>query len=387
MIRAWRYVVGKTGREDVDPSTTRASVLDPEHAVLWIDAEAPADDDELARAQGASSASATTVVDAILNPRERTKLMRYGDYFHVAVHDCECDATGRAAGRSTSSPARAGCSPSAIRSDDGTPVDLDEVARRFELQRSEHQHAPSRASCSGRCSTCIVDRYFDVTDAIDDRLDEIEDVVFSETPPPGVPREIFAVRSDLTTLRRAAAPMREVLNAIIRREIDFVDDEAIVHFHDVYDRVLRVGDLIEAQRDLLTGLLEANLAVTSNQLNQVMKKMTSWGAILIVATLIAGIYGMNFRHMPELRLAVRLPVRARPHGHHDVRALAVLQAEGLAVASASSSAGSSSTTSSKLRRLPITRLEPPPHLEQHDGDCRPRSPPPPSTSAGGSCTA
>jgi magnesium transporter len=69
----------------------------------------------------------------------------------------------------------------------------------------------------------------------------------------------------------------------------------------VYDRVLRVGDLVEAQRDLLTGLLEANLAVTSNQLNQVMKKMTSWGAILIVATLIAGIYGMNFRHMPELR--------------------------------------------------------------------------------------
>jgi magnesium transporter len=116
-----------------------------------------------------------------------------------------------------------------------------------------------------------------------------------------VPREIFAVRSDLTTVRRAAAPLREVVNAIIRREIEFVDDQAIVHFHDVYDRVLRVGDLVEAQRDLLTGLLEANLAVTSNQLNQVMKKMTSWGAILIVATLIAGIYGMNFRHMPELR--------------------------------------------------------------------------------------
>ena len=73
-----------------------------------------------------------------------------------------------------------------------------------------------------------------------------------------------------------------------------------MHFHDLYDRVLRVGDLIESQRDLLTGLLEANLAVISNQLNQVMKKMTSWGAILIVATLIAGIYGMNFRHMPEL---------------------------------------------------------------------------------------
>ncbi len=115
------------------------------------------------------------------------------------------------------------------------------------------------------------------------------------------------MRRDLTTVRRAAAPLREVVNAIIRREIEFVGDEAIVHFHDVYDRVLRVGDLVEAQRDLLTGLLEANLAVTSNQLNQVMKKMTSWGAILIVATLIAGIYGMNFRHMPELKWAFGYP--------------------------------------------------------------------------------
>jgi magnesium transporter len=101
--------------------------------------------------------------------------------------------------------------------------------------------------------------------------------------------------------------MREVVNAIIRKEIDFIDEPAIVYFHDIYDRVLRVGDLIESQRDLLTGLLEANLAVTSNQLNQVMKKMTSWGAILIVATLIAGIYGMNFRHMPELKWAFGYP--------------------------------------------------------------------------------
>ena len=73
-----------------------------------------------------------------------------------------------------------------------------------------------------------------------------------------------------------------------------------MHFRDIYDRVLRVLDLIESQRDLLTGLLEADLAVISNRLNQVMKKITSWGAILVVATLIAGIYGMNFRHMPEL---------------------------------------------------------------------------------------
>ena len=136
-------------------------------------------------------------------------------------------------------------------SDDGTPVDLDEVARRFELQRAEHS-TTEQGFLLWALFDVIVDRYFEVTDEVDDRLDEIEEVVFTDNPPPAVPREIFTVRSDLTTLRRAA-PMREVVNAIIRREIDFVDDEAIVHFHDIYDRVLRVVDLVESQRDLLTG--------------------------------------------------------------------------------------------------------------------------------------
>jgi magnesium transporter len=298
VIRAWRYTSGRDGREDVPIDRVR-ELCDPGHSVLWLDAQSPEDTEQLHELKSELGMSAT-VVDAILNPRERTKLMRYGDYFHVAVHDCECDddtvqsreidvVTGPGWLLTVRHPG-----------DDGSNFDLDEVARRFDLQREEHAET-EQGFLLWAIFDVIVDRYFDVTDEVDDRLDAIEDIVFSPAPPTDVPREIFTVRSDLSTLRRAAAPLREVVNAIIRREIDFVDDHAIVHFHDVYDRVLRVGDLVEAQRDLLTGLLEANLAVTSNQLNQVMKKMTSWGAILIVATLIAGIYGMNFRHMPELR--------------------------------------------------------------------------------------
>src|SRR5207245_2197240 len=84
--------------------------------------------------------------------------------------------------------------------------------------------------------------------------------------------------------------------------------DVIVHSQDVYDHVLRVTDWIETQRDLLTGLLEADLAVVSNRLNQVMKRMTSWGAILLGSTLIAGIYGMNFKNMPELGWAFGYPL-------------------------------------------------------------------------------
>ena len=298
MIRAWRYVPGHEGREDV-PADRIAATKQPDGSVLWIDAESPDDTEQLHELKTELGMGAT-VVDAILNPRERTKLMRYGDYFHVAVHDCDC-TKDTVSSREIDIVTGPGWLLTVRHPDDhGTPVDLDEVARRFELQRAEHRET-EQGFLMWAIFDVIVDRYFDVTDEVDDRLDAIEDIVFSPEPPTDVPREIFTVRSDLSTVRRAAAPLREVVNAIIRREIDFVDDEAIVHFHDVYDRVLRVGDLIEAQRDLLTGLLEANLAVTSNQLNQVMKKMTSWGAILIVATLIAGIYGMNFRHMPELR--------------------------------------------------------------------------------------
>jgi magnesium transporter len=297
VIRAWRYVSGKEGRDDVSVDAITAEAPSGS-AVLWIDATA--EDHEKLQELKAGLGMGAAVVDAVLNPRERTKLMRYGNYFHVAVHDCDCLAT-EVQSREIDVVTGPGWlltvrHPSA----DGTQLDLDEVARRFELQRAEHG-SNEQGYLLWALFDVVVDRYFDVTDRVDNRLDEIEEIVFSESPPAGIPREIFDVRSDLTVVRRAAAPLREVVNAIIRREIDFVDDEAIVHFHDVYDRVLRVGDLVESQRDLLTGLLEANLAVTSNLLNQVMKKMTSWGAILIVATLIAGIYGMNFRHMPELR--------------------------------------------------------------------------------------
>src|SRR3954464_42413 len=309
VIRAWRYVAGREGREDV-PVDQVTGLEDAGRSVLWIDAESPEDTEQLHHLKTQLGMSAT-VVDAILNPRERTKLMRYGDYFHVAVHDCDC-SRGEVISREIDIVTGPGWLLTVGHSDDnGEEVDLEEVARRFELQRAEHSQT-EQGFLLWAIFDVLVDGYFDVTDMVDDRLDDVEEKVFPTDPDDlsstvNVSKEIFAVRSDLTVVRRAAAPLREVVNAIIRREIEFVDNQGIVHVHDVYDRVLRGGDLVEAQRDLLNGLLEANLAVTSNQLNQVMKKMTSWGAILIVATLIAGIYGMNFRHMPELRWAFGYP--------------------------------------------------------------------------------
>ena len=125
---------------------------------------------------------------------------------------------------------------------------------------------------------------------------------------PSIPREIFTLRRvDRRVPPRGRAAPRGARAAPPQGGRPCIGDAAITHLQDVYDHTLRVLDLIESQRELLTGLLEGQLAVQSNQMNRVMKATSSWGAILIASTLIAGIYGMNFEHMPELEWVFGYP--------------------------------------------------------------------------------
>jgi magnesium transporter len=179
-------------------------------------------------------------------------------------------------------------------------MDLTEVKRRFGRVRLECQNDDLGCALWSLLDV-IVDGYFTITDLVDERLDDIEEIVFGIERHDAIPQEVFTLRRSLVQFRRAAAPLREVISTLLRREVEWIGPESIVLMQDVYDHSLRIADLIESQRDLLTGLLEAHLAVVSNRMNDVMKKTSSYGAILLVSTLIAGIYGMNFRYMPELR--------------------------------------------------------------------------------------
>jgi magnesium transporter len=154
----------------------------------------------------------------------------------------------------------------------------------------------------------IVDGYFDVLERLEDRAEDIEDEVFSTEMPESVQRKIFRLKKDLLRFRRGIAPLREVLDVLQRRTVDVVTERLEPYYRDVYDHVLRVTDFVDSLRDLLSSALEASLAVVSNRLNEVMKQLTSWAAIILVPTLIAGIYGMNFEHMPELHWYVGYPL-------------------------------------------------------------------------------
>jgi len=151
----------------------------------------------------------------------------------------------------------------------------------------------------------LVDGYFDSTDVLEDQLEEIEDRIFRDPventrAEQQVQEELFAVRRKLLELRRAVMPLREVLSALLRREVASVDGDALIGLRDTFDKLLRAVDIVDELRELVGNAVDAHLAVMSNQMNAVMKQLTAWGSIVFGATLIAGIYGMNFQHMPEL---------------------------------------------------------------------------------------
>jgi magnesium transporter len=148
----------------------------------------------------------------------------------------------------------------------------------------------------------IVDGYFDATDRAEEDLEKLEERIFGEQLAEErlVQEELFDIRRELLKFRRAVVPLREVLAELMRGQLDWVDETTRVHLQDVYDHVLRAIDLLDGQRELMGNAVDAHLAIISNRMNEVMKMMTSWGAILLGSTLIAGIFGMNFRHMPEL---------------------------------------------------------------------------------------
>ncbi len=173
------------------------------------------------------------------------------------------------------------------------------------IQRFERRCAD--APDSGRLLLTIldelVDGYFDSTDLIETRLESLEERIFGDNAhaETRIQQELFGIRRELLELRRVVMPLREVLAALSRMEVPWINGEAIVQCRDTYDKLLRVVDVVDEQRELIGNAVDAHLAVMSNQMNLVMKKLTAWGAIVFGATLIAGIYGMNFEHMPELR--------------------------------------------------------------------------------------
>jgi magnesium transporter len=154
----------------------------------------------------------------------------------------------------------------------------------------------------------IVDQYFPVVDALEDELEALEDDIFGSAFRRETTSRIYGLKRDLLNLKRAVSPLVDVCNRLMRFDLPLIPDDTRPYYRDVYDHVIRTNEMVDMLRELLTTALEANLSLISVSQNDAMKRLAGWAAIIAVPTMIAGIYGMNFDLMPELRWRWGYPV-------------------------------------------------------------------------------
>jgi magnesium transporter len=146
----------------------------------------------------------------------------------------------------------------------------------------------------------IVDEYLPLLDTLSDQMDSLEDQIFADFQAEAV-EDIFRIKKELLVLRRAVTPLRDVFNTLLRREQPLFSRETHTYFQDVFDHLIRVADTIDTLRDMIGSMMDAYLSISGNRMNMIMKRLTSISTILMSVTLVAGIYGMNFDYMPELK--------------------------------------------------------------------------------------
>ena len=153
----------------------------------------------------------------------------------------------------------------------------------------------------------VVDDYQPVIAGLEDDIEEVEQQVFSPTRDNPAER-IYKLKREVLEFHRAAAPLVEPLDRLARGEFELVHGDVRNYFRDVHDHLLRVVESVDGFREMLTSVLEANLTQVSVRQNEDVRKISAWVAIVAVPTMIAGIYGMNFEHMPELRWTFGYPL-------------------------------------------------------------------------------
>ena len=178
----------------------------------------------------------------------------------------------------------------------GEASSLTGARQRLEARPDLLSHGP--ASVVWAVLDQVVDDYEPVVGGIEGDIEEVEQQIFSQAAAPT--ERIYFLKREVIEFHRAVWPLMGPLEALERGAITAIADPLREYFRDVADHARRVDEQVNSQRELLTSVLEANLALLSVRQNEVVKKISSWAAIVAVPTFIASIYGMNFQHMPEL---------------------------------------------------------------------------------------
>jgi len=254
---------------------------------VWADFTSPTAED-LADIEAELGLHHLAVEDAVTH-FERAKIDRYDTHLFLVAYDAFLP--DRSAELSTTA-VKAFIAPNAVVTVHGPEFDMGRVVQRWDHDPDLARHGV--AFLLWGLLDEIVDRHFDAVQQLDGELERLEDVLFDERPRPReVQRRSFELRKSLVLLRRVVLSMREVVNTLMRRDLEAFDEQMQPYFVDVYDHVLRATEWTDSLRDLVTTILETNVGIQGNRMNLIMKKVTSWAAIIAVPTAITGFYGQN----------------------------------------------------------------------------------------------
>ncbi len=147
----------------------------------------------------------------------------------------------------------------------------------------------------------IVDNYFNLMEVMGEKIEELEENLFEEKSKNDLIQEIHNLKREILRIRRAVYPLREVVNRMDKVEASLVTEKTQLYLRDLYDHVIQVSESIDIQRELIWSLMDMYMTTISNRMNEVMKVLTIMATIFIPLTFIAGVYGMNFENIPELK--------------------------------------------------------------------------------------
>jgi magnesium transporter len=274
--------------EENFPVSKVSDYLATEGVLVWVDFCAPQKEQfvELAAELGLHELA----VEDALSEHQRPKLDRYATHRFVTCHAIRLTAD---ASSITTTEIDCFVGPRwliTVRKDDDFTIEP--LLERWNRSEQLLKHGVSYLLYA--VLDLVVDGYFDAVTGFDDYYDRVSEGLFADKPlDPHEQRDWFETRRNLVVFHRLVAPMREVVSGLMRHEEDAVQEPLYPYYQDLYDHVLRVVESTDALRDLVATIVETNLSLRDYRQNQIMKKVTSWAAIIAVPTLVTGYYGMN----------------------------------------------------------------------------------------------
>jgi magnesium transporter len=289
MVRTRLYRDGVLEAADFPAAEVSDQLTDPT-AMVWMDMCAPTEAD-LATIGDELDLHQLAVEDAV-HEHQRPKLDRYDSHAFLTAYAVRLDAETGILETSELAAFITDRALVTVRKDEH--FDIETVMERWDS--STELAKGGVAYLLHGLLDYVVDSHFEAVQAMDDQIEELEDLVFADRPSTSdMQRRALRLRKSLVKLRRVVLPMREVVNALMRRDY-ITDDRLLPYFQDVYDHVLRASEWTESLRDLVTTIRETQLNLQSNRLNSIMKRVTGWAAIIAVPTAITGFYGQNVKY-------------------------------------------------------------------------------------------